>query len=557
MGKYSLLMAVATPNGQFLNLRRWQRPLVVVVMALLSLMVWLTYASSVSLKRAQEKVNRGQLKEAAMFIEHVLEKSPDHIEALQLKARILGESSAFEAVPVLARVAAIQGTVSSYRRALEAAMTDGHPREAQRLALELIRLKPPDVGSWLLLLNEAIARRDAQGARARFEELRQKVFDVDAFQQAVWGLELRGESKELAERALSDLQSRFGEARITMDAARALIGFYFSKNQLVEAFQVSTFVIGRARASQLDRFNHLTLMKALGKNYSEYADKLAPSSELSSMALARGEIELAKRLGMGLDVSTSIAVFDLQMSMMAEIADWEGMKATLNRVPHYESNPMFFFWKGLCLSHLGNLTDSELAKRNAILAASEAGIGLERMRALASRYGWEKGAVDLAERMLKTEATRSEATDFLLAHYAKTKNLAGYASVVGNEIDRRPGDVVVINNFAATHLLLGLSREKALAAAEEAYKRRPDLEPVVSTFAYARLVANDAAAGVLALKTFHESYGFEHSLTWLYLALCLESEGEEEEARSMIAGLELAGAWPEERELLDSLRARL
>ena len=172
------------------------------------------------------------------------------------------------------------------------------------------------------------------------------------------------------------------------------------------------------------------------------------------------------------------------------------------------------------------------------------------------RWGWHSEAVDLLWLMTKDPVKGEEALGTLYGYFAKNGDTQNLYRVLLHQVELRPNDPNVQNNFAQLSLLLNLNTDRGQKAAREVYEKDPKNAAYVSTYAFALHSQGDTKKALKALEALSPEQLHKPEIA-AYYGIILAAAGDQARAREFIDLGDKATLLPEEKALVEKARRSL
>ena len=172
------------------------------------------------------------------------------------------------------------------------------------------------------------------------------------------------------------------------------------------------------------------------------------------------------------------------------------------------------------------------------------------------RWGWHNEAVDLLWLMAKDPVKGEDALGALYGYFAKNGDTQNLYRVLLHQIELRPNDANVQNNFAELSLLLNLNTDRGQKIAREVYEKDPKNAAYVSTYAFALHTQGDTKKALSILETLSPEQLHKPEIA-AYYGVMLAAAGDQVRAREFLDIGEKATLLPQEKALVEKARRSL
>jgi cytochrome c-type biogenesis protein CcmH/NrfG len=172
------------------------------------------------------------------------------------------------------------------------------------------------------------------------------------------------------------------------------------------------------------------------------------------------------------------------------------------------------------------------------------------------KWGWRAEAIELLWIVAKDPTKGGDALRALYGYFAKNADTENLYRVLLHQIELRPNDRNVQNNFAQLSLLLNLNVDRGQKLAREVYESDPKNPAYASTYAFALHVAGDAKKGLKILETLTPEQLHEPAIA-AYYGVLLVAAGDQTHAGEFLDLGEKAMLLPQEKRLIEKARRSL
>jgi predicted Zn-dependent protease len=172
------------------------------------------------------------------------------------------------------------------------------------------------------------------------------------------------------------------------------------------------------------------------------------------------------------------------------------------------------------------------------------------------KWGWRDEAVDLLWLVAKDPVRGEDALGALYRYFVKNGDTENLYRVMLHQLELRPNDLNVQNNFAQLSLLLNLNADRGQKIAREVYEKDPKNEAYVSTYAFALHTQGDTKKALRALENLSSEQLHKPEIA-AYYGIMLAAAGDQGRAREFLDLGEKASLLPQEKALLEKARRSL
>jgi thioredoxin-like negative regulator of GroEL len=172
------------------------------------------------------------------------------------------------------------------------------------------------------------------------------------------------------------------------------------------------------------------------------------------------------------------------------------------------------------------------------------------------KWGWRTEAIELLWIIAKDPTKGSDALRALYGYFAKNGDTENLYRVLLHQIELRPNDRNVQNNFAQLSLLLNLNVDRGQKVAREVYESDPKNPAFASTYAFALHSAGDTKKGLKILEALTPEQLREPAIA-AYYGILLAAAGDQARAGEFLDLGEKATLLPQEKALIEKARRSL
>ncbi len=172
------------------------------------------------------------------------------------------------------------------------------------------------------------------------------------------------------------------------------------------------------------------------------------------------------------------------------------------------------------------------------------------------KWGWRAEAIELLWIVAKDPTKGGDALRALYGYFAKNGDTENLYRVLLHQIELRPDDRNVQNNFAQLSLLLKLNTDRGQKAAREVYEADPKNPAYASTYAFALHTAGDTKKGLKILEALTAEQLHDPAIA-AYYGILLAAAGDQARASEFLDLSEKATLLPQEKALIEKARRSL
>jgi cytochrome c-type biogenesis protein CcmH/NrfG len=172
------------------------------------------------------------------------------------------------------------------------------------------------------------------------------------------------------------------------------------------------------------------------------------------------------------------------------------------------------------------------------------------------KWGWRAEAIELLWIVAKDPTKGGDALRALYGYFAKNGDTENLYRVLLHQIELRPNDRNVQNNFAQLSLLLNLNADRGQKVAREVYESDPKNPAYASTYAFALHTAGDTKKGLKILEALTAEQLHDPAIA-AYYGILLAAAGDQGRAGEFLDLGEKATLLPQEKALIEKARRSL
>ena len=172
------------------------------------------------------------------------------------------------------------------------------------------------------------------------------------------------------------------------------------------------------------------------------------------------------------------------------------------------------------------------------------------------KWGWRAEAIELLWIVAKSPTKGGDALRALYGYFAKNADTENLYRVLLHQIELRPNDRNVQNNFAQLSLLLNLNVDRGQKLAREVYESDPKNPAYASTYAFALHTAGDTKKGLKILESLTPDQLRDPAIA-AYYGILLATGGDQARAGEFLDLGEKATLLPQEKALIEKARRTL
>lgn len=547
-----------------------------VVAGLLALAVaaWLArplyrhYKEVRSLKQARAFLQKGDLRNGHLSLRAALAANAANLDATRLMADLYAEAQSPMAVGWWRRVVELAPTVEN--RVLFAATAlrvEKPPFPIVTQTLDELKKGGAETNTAYHLVASQLALRlnrleDAAthlGAAAKLEPTNR------LHQLNLATLRLRDAESAAAAQARQELVTLVSDSALGEHALRSLIADGLVRRHFDEAEQFSKQLLALPQARFDDRLQHLTVLDAAGSPQTNawiaqlqqeaatnVSKAILTAGWLTSHGQARPALAWLAQLDPKIRSATPLPLVEADCYLA--LKDWPGLERFLADQYWEDQEPLRLALLTRSLREQNRREMAEMHWRRALGGAGVKGESLGAVAQMTASWGWAAESEEALWALVKRAPWQDWAWQMLIRARTAAGDAAGLYRVYAALLESKPAAAILKNNVAALGLLLNRDVDKCARLAREAYLAATNNATLASTHAFALHVQGKTADGLRVLQAFSEA-DLQNPGVAAYYAVLLAASGQRDKATPLVAIAEKGQLLPEEKALLDTVRA--
>jgi hypothetical protein len=332
-----------------------------------------------------------------------------------------------------------------------------------------------------------------------------------------------------------------------------------------EAEQFSKQLLALPQARFGDRLQHLTVLDAarspqtnawmagLQQEAATNVSKaILTAGWLTSHGQARPALAWLARLNPKIRSATPLPLVEADCHLA--LKDWPELEKFLADQNWEDQEPIRLALLTRALREQNRREMADVQWRLALGSAGAKGESLGAVAQMTASWGWAAESEEALWALIKRAPSQDWAWQMLIRTRTAAGDAAGLYRVYTALLESKPSAAVLKNNVAALGLLLNRDLDKCVRLAREAYLAATNNATLASTHAFALHVQSRTADGLRVLQAFPEAELHNPGVA-TYYAVLLAASGQHDKAASLVAIAENGQLLPEEKVLLDTVRA--
>jgi cytochrome c-type biogenesis protein CcmH/NrfG len=517
---------------------------------------------------ANALVNQGDYHRASLDARRLLQINPNSAEAYRILAR-LGEKAGSRSALDSRRLVMELGVATPNDLILlarDAVRFDD--RATAEIAMGKLPASAKETAEYHALLADiAFAQRDGVEMERQLSEASRLEPDNKDYKMRLAALRLGASDRSMRAEGKQTLEEMQKDPALRREATRFLTEDALRQNLTLTALELARQLDSFPEKSFADQLLLLTALDAAKDN--GFAGFLAEMKKTSADDPERAAA-LLTWLNMHRRESDAIA-WSVQLppgilgQKMVQIAlsdsfvaakDWTGLQRLVNSGNWGTVDFLRNALHARALRELGNASESASQWNEALKKVS---VDVRQALSLAEtveKWGWRAEAIELLWVVAKDPVKGGDALRMLYSYFAKNGDTENLYRVLLHQIELRPDDPNVQNNFAQLSLLLNLNTDRGQRAAREVYDKDPKNPAYVSTYAFALYTAGDAKKALTILETLTPEQLRKPEIA-AYYGIILAATGDQTRAAEYLDLGEKATLLPQEKALIEKARRSL
>jgi len=236
--------------------------------------------------------------------------------------------------------------------------------------------------------------------------------------------------------------------------------------------------------------------------------------------------------------------------------DWNGLQRLVNSGNWGTLDFLRSALHSRAVRELGNGPDSAAHWNEAVRKVAVDPRQALTLAETVEKWGWRAEAIELFWIVAKDPTKGGDALRALYAYFARNGDTENLYRVLLHQIELRPNDRNVQNNFAQLSLLLNLNADRGQKVAREVYETDPKNPAYASTYAFALYAAGDTKKGLKILEALTPAQLHEPAIA-AYYGILLAAAGDQPRAGEFLDLGENATLLPQEKALIEKARRSL
>ncbi len=365
----------------------------------------------------------------------------------------------------------------------------------------------------------------------------------------------------IAAQGLASLQHLATNPSVRMDSLRQLAEDALRHTNTAQALAYSRQVLAETNAEFSDRLVELDLLRlAQDPRQSEFLTRLQGESSTSPLksyqlgkwllANSKPERTLAWIQNLPASTRTNLPLPLLETDCRMLLKDWKGLLTTLS-AQSWGANECGRLIACLrAYKELGQISSAKITWFQALKSANNQPMQLQELLEACTRWNWPAEQLEVLWTIVNNYPDNTRALQVLVGRLYAEGQTHALMSLSSQALLEHPNELGLMNNLAATALLLEAWEKKPHQIAREIYTRCPTNANYMVTYAYSLMVQKHPADALKIMEQINPVQ-LEEPGTAAYYGLILNAVGQREKALHYM-NLALQGRLlPEERKLVE------
>ncbi len=354
---------------------------------------------------------------------------------------------------------------------------------------------------------------------------------------------------------------------VRREALVLLINDALRRQSLIEATKLTNELAALPNSSFADEiltasFQHTVKEPTFTASVTRLEEQAASSPEkaaqliawMNTEALSLLAIDWSKKLPANLldNLAVRVALGD----SYAQSGNWKGLEDILQHGNWTGAESLNLAWRAKVADESSDAVGREKFWTEAVAKARGQSEQSNLLASLAFQWHWPEKATAVLWTCSEQRETQLPALKALYLYYTKQRDTTGTYRVLGKLVELLPDDLSIRNNFILISLLLQTEPARMRTMAQELNQKEPGNGSFASTYAFALYQTGDTAGALRVFSALSPEQLRDPAIA-LYYGVILAGAGHKQEAAEALAKTGGAKLLPEERALVESVRAKL
>lgn len=530
---------------------------------------WKKIRETRNFRLARQFLQAGDARRGLLSLRQVLADNPAHLEATHLMADLLTAANSPAALSWRQRVVELSPSTTHRLELADAAVRfENPPLTLARQTLEQLRADGAETNVAYHLLASQLGLRlgDLPAAARHLEEAGRLEPTNRLHQLNLATLRLRHTDAAVADQARRELAGLADDPALGEHALRSLTADSLARRQYAEAEAFSTRLLDRPGARFDDRMRHLALLTSAGSpRTNEWLARLQAEAATNSVRISilvgwlneqrrsREALDWLHQLDPSSRLLPPVALAEADCHLL--LKDWVGLEQLLTDRDWAEHEPVRLTLLTRALREQGRRDAAQAHWRRVLSAPAGRGAALLTVVQMTAAWGWKAETDELLWSIARQSPDRPWAWEALIRLRTEAGDTEGLYRVYSELLQRKPQAAAVKNNVAVLGLLLGRDVDRCSRLAAEVATAFPTNGLFVSTQAFALYRQGDLPEALRLMRSLPERE-LERPEVALYHAVLLAADGQRDLALRYAALADKGRPLPEEKRLLEQVRAK-
>ena len=517
---------------------------------------------------ANALVDQGDYHRASLDARRLLQINPNSAEAFRILARLAEKAGLRSALDSRRRVMELGAATPTDLILLARAAVRFDDRPTAEVAMSKLPASAKETAEYHALLADiAFAQRDGVEMERQLSEAARLEPENKDYKMRLAALRLGATDRAMRAEGKRTLEEMQKDPALRREATRFLAEDALRLNLTLTALELARQLDSFPEKSFADRLLLLTALDAAKDNgFAAFLEEMKTTSAedperaaalLTWLNMHRREKEAIAWSGQvppGV-LGQKLVQIALSDSYVAA-KDWTGLQRLVNSGNWGTVDCLRNALHARALRELGNASESASQWNEAVKKVSADARQALSLAETIEKWGWRTEAIQLLWLAAKDPVKGEEALRMLYGYFAKTGDAENLYRVLLHQIELRPDDPNVQNNFAQLSLLLNLNTDRGQKVAREVYEKDPKNPAYVSTYAFALYATGDAKKALSTLETLSPEQLRKPEIA-AYYGVFLAATGDQARAAEYLDLGEKAPLLPQEKALIEKARRSL
>ncbi len=517
---------------------------------------------------ANALLNEGDYRRASLDARRLLQINPNSAEACRILARLGEKAGTRTALDWRRRVMELGLATPNDLILLARAAVRFDDRQTAEIAMAKLPASAKETAEYHALLADiAFAARDGVEMERQLSEAARLEPGNKDYKMRLAALRLGASDRSMRAEGKQTLEEMQKDPALRHDATRFLAEDALRQNLTLTALELARQLDSFPEKSFADRLLLLTALDAAKDNglaafLEEMKTTSADDPERAAALLTWMNMHRREKEAIGWSAQLPPGVLGQKLVQIAlsdsyvAVKDWTGLQRLVNSGNWGTVDCLRNALHARALRELGNTSEAASQWNEALKKVSPDARQALSLAETVEKWGWRSEAIELLWVVAKDPVRGEDALRMLYGYFAKNGDTENLYRVLLHQVELRPDDPNVENNFAQLSLLLNLNPDRGQKAAREVFEKDPKNAAYVSTYAFALYAAGDAKKALATIETLTPEQLRKPEIA-AYYGIFLAAAGDQARAPEYLALGEKATLLPQEKALIEKARRSL